>query len=375
MFALSTYVDQERWPSAFEPLLYPTGISFYRSFSYTPDYFEPEQLAGQFRDSRLLSGLISQPTVFGLRFSKDSGEPFTRQFIPLRMVSLSEVRVSDSIDFRFKLGPYVTPEFRQASEPPSLPKLDLSTQLADPAKVRLFIQLSDAHVAEMNKWKLSDVRPDNYWPAIARELSDFAYQKVRGALLLTLESMKERGSETILQGTELQNKVFGYQLKQGNVYDLVLRHHRVLRRGDKIPLAHVFRITNPESELSASRRLIFILGNYRAADIWVSPLAPTPGQIEIGIEPRSIDSPEKPVDPGESRAIGIQVPVSVERRFWTRARMVNLIALVGSAVAAFILIWAQRRGITEDTRKAFIGIYATCAAVFLGALKDFIADK
>jgi hypothetical protein len=256
-----------------------------------------------------------------------------------------------------------------------LPCLDLSTQLSDLTKVRLFLQLGDGHAAEVNKWKLSNMRPDNYWPAIARELSDFAYNKVKGALLLALESMRERGSGTPLPPTELGDKILGYQLKQGSVYDLVLRHHRILRRGDKVPLAHAFKVTNPESELATSRRLIFILGNYRAADIWVSPLNPTPGQIEIGIEPRNISAPDKPVDPGEEKVIGVQIPVSVKRRFWTKTRFVNLLAIVVSLIAAAILLWVQNHGISDDMRKAFIGFYATCASVFLAALKDFIANK
>jgi hypothetical protein len=291
------------------------------------------------------------------------------------MVSLSDVRVSDSIDLRFNLGKYVVPEFRQGADLPSLPNLDLSSLLNDLSKVRLFMQLNDAHLAAANKWKLSDARPDNYWSAITRELSDTAYARVRGALLLTLESMKARGSDVSLEPTELQNKMVGYQLKQGGVYDLVLRHHRILQRGDRVPLTPAFKITNPALELATSRRLIFVSGNYRAADIWISPLSPTPSNIEIAIEPRNIAEPEKPVDPGVEKVIGVQIPILVKGRFWTRPRIVNLLAILGSIVAIVLLMWAQHRGISDDTRKAFIGIYATCASVFLAALKDFIASK
>jgi hypothetical protein len=109
MFALCVYADRERWVSGLEPLLYPTGVSFYRAFSYRAEYFAPVQLAEQLADTHQRQALLSEPNwnngYFGLRFRDDASPDYLPRFVPLRRVTLDDVEIRDGINLVLRSAP------------------------------------------------------------------------------------------------------------------------------------------------------------------------------------------------------------------------------------------------------------------------------
>ena len=148
MFALCTYIDRERWASGFEPLLYPTGVTFYRPFSYRSQYFHPEQLADQLADPAQCKSLLSQAAwndgFFGIRFRDESAPSFLPLFVPLRKLTIVGVEVVDNINITFRLGSYVVPQYPEGGGVRVLPRLDLSDILPDATETKLFIHFRDA---------------------------------------------------------------------------------------------------------------------------------------------------------------------------------------------------------------------------------------
>jgi hypothetical protein len=112
MFLLSTYADGTYWKSSIEPLLCPTGCSFYRPFSYRAKYLT-DALKDTFRNSdskkRFLSDEDAAKGLFGITFShKNSGSEFYDKFIPLRHIYLTDVQGDEEFHVYFRLGDYVS---------------------------------------------------------------------------------------------------------------------------------------------------------------------------------------------------------------------------------------------------------------------------
>src|SRR5262249_35560547 len=150
-----TYVDSERWPSAIEPLLYPSGFTFYRPFSYRREYFVPEQLADQLADPTQVRSLLRTPSwndaIFGVRFSVNSDPDFRPFFVPLRRIKLISCERVDALSIRFNLGDFVEPGPLQNGQR-CLPKLDLTRAIGDVGDVKLFLQLSEPQREETKAW-------------------------------------------------------------------------------------------------------------------------------------------------------------------------------------------------------------------------------
>jgi hypothetical protein len=85
MFILCTFIDGQRWESGLEPLLYPTGVSFYRPFSYRREYFLPEQIADQLIDPSQCRSLLRtswNEGFFGVRFRDPAHGEFYLSLFP-----------------------------------------------------------------------------------------------------------------------------------------------------------------------------------------------------------------------------------------------------------------------------------------------------
>ena len=186
MFILSTYVDSERWASAFEPLLYPSGLSFYRPFSYRADYFHPggtaTELASVAQSEKLLADVDWNQGWFGIRFGKQSAPEFQKTFVPLRQVTLTGAERLDEINLSFKLGAYVIPTASANGEGPDLPTLELTGILDDLSATKLFIKLDERIASIASKWNVSDVFPVGFWKAVERQFSPAVAPDSRSAL-------------------------------------------------------------------------------------------------------------------------------------------------------------------------------------------------
>src|SRR5690348_15927161 len=192
MFLLCTYIDNDRWPSAFEPLLYPTGVSFYRPFSYRKEYFVPDQLAEQLSDPTQVTTLIKTPTwndvIFGIRFREQTDPDFRPVFIPLRKVHLVASERQDELNISFALGDFIEPLMASKGNPKRLPSLDLTSSVSV-SDVKLFLQLTEPQVQETKKWSFRSSFPQDFWDAFVNSLSAVARQKVRDATILRLDGL------------------------------------------------------------------------------------------------------------------------------------------------------------------------------------------
>lgn len=380
VFALCTYADGDRWTSAIEPLLYPTGVTFYRPFSYRTAYFEPTLTADQLRDPAQRSTLLKQPTwntgFFGVRFRRESGQEFMSRFVPLRRVTIVDASVSDVLNLRFKLGSYIVPQ-HLPGESPALPRIDLSPLIGDLAETKLFIYLPDTQSQVAAQWGQSDDFPRDFWTAFERELSTSAWDRIRNAVMLRLAAVRRRGETAKLQATEIDKKthIWGYELQQNKTYDLELSHNRLIQQGQDIPaVQQQYRLSNPVEEIAASKRSIQIIGNYRADDTWVSPLIFTQGPIEIAFEPARLDQPQAVVDELAARTIGIKLPVIVRKKRWPAIRWINLFLFVALSVIS-ALILCKYKQVSDATQKVLLVVVAALLSVAVNALKDFVTGK
>jgi hypothetical protein len=233
MFILCTYADAMRWKSAIEPLLYPAGCSFYRTFSYRHEYIG-ESLLNTFRgDSTILREFIQNGNrnkgIFGMRFKTEASHG---QFVPLRYVSLTEPpKVSDTVDLRFRLGDYI-----ELAPGPALNVIPLNeiidytkqgetTLMTEipPAKEELFTRLTGRR----------DI-PPGLWERLVDDASlpEEARLNFSGTTILRLVKVLDSSSAPELQPQALQiegvyQTKFGYRLKKNQSYSFYFAYNRI----------------------------------------------------------------------------------------------------------------------------------------------------
>jgi hypothetical protein len=352
-------------------------VTFYRPFSYRRGYFHPQTIAEQLSDEtkrkELLTGTRWNEGLFGIRFLTE--DAYSKQFIALRKVTLTEVRSGDALNLRFRLGPYIEP--RVALGKKVLPYLDLSAVLPDTKQTKLFIELPGEIAKTARDWHSSDLLPSEFWQCLEGELSATAWGRVRNAVLLRASGIRNRGKATLMVPEEIDraSHIWGYTLQAGKAYDLTLSHYRLIEKGIERPtIEHQFQLNNPADEMTASKRSIQPLGNYRDDDLWISPAVPKEGPIEVAFEPSRIDQPQVIVDQGTSKMIGLKVPVLVTKKAWPTVRWINL-ALVLSCLGFSGYLFRIYMKASDTGQKALLVAIATLLSLSANAIKDLLAPK
>jgi len=381
MFLLCTYADSERWLSGIEPMLYPTGMTFYRPFSYKQRYFEPETLAEQLTDPSQSESLVKNTTwnegFFGIRFSEKTEDNFLPLFVPLRRVSLAKVERADGFNLYFHLGPFVAPVYSEALRLSILPKFNLTSSVSNVSATKLFILLRDTEKSIAAKWSLSEEFPSDYWEVFEKSLSKAALAKMRNTVLLRLVSLKKRGEITRLNPSTIDDtkNTLGYCLSQGSAYDLSVSYTRLIEPGaERPPVSHQFTLTNSAEEIQASRRYIQIVGNYRSEEIWISPKIAAPGPIPITLEPCEISAPNSPVDQTTSKIAGLRVLTFIRPKRWTAERWWNLVLALLSMVASYFVFRLYSRA-GDSSQKVILALMTAFISLSIASLKDVIIRK
>ncbi len=198
--------------------------------------------------------------------------------------------------------------------------MDLGGLLGGAKEPKLFIRLGEDQREVASKWPLSNDFPPRFWEAFEGSLSPPAFARIKNAVVLRLISVQERRRSQALVPEEIDSHqhTWGYRLRQKKTYDLHLSHYRVIEpRSSPPPVEHQFTFTNPPEELRASRRSIQVIGNYRAEEMWVSPILWTQGPIELALEPTKLGQTPAVVDQLEARTVGLRIPTLVERGRWS----------------------------------------------------------
>lgn len=381
MFLLCTYADSDRWLSAIEPMLYPTGITFYRPFSYRQKYFEPETLAEQLTDPTQSPGLMKNAQwnqgFFGIRFQDQTEADYLPLFVPLRRVSLTKIEKADNINVYFRLGPFVVPEYSEMLGVSALPKLNLSSAVGDISATKLFVLLRDTEKNITAKWVLNEGFPAGFWEVFEKSLSKAALGKMRNTVLLRLVSLRKRGENIDLKPTLIDDTKpsYGYKLNQGSAYDLGVSYTRLIEPGSTVaPVSHQFTLTNTSEEFQASRRFIQIVGNYRAEEIWISPKIAAPGPIPLTLEPCAVGVPSSPVDQTTSKIAGLRVLTFIAPKRWTLDRWLNLGLAALSVVGAY-LVFNVYSTASDPNQKIILVLLTALISLAIASLKDVIIKK
>lgn len=378
MFFLCTYIDSDRWSSAFEPLLYPTGISFYRPFSYREGYFHPIQTAQLLSDQAQCDALLKQPSwnrgFFGIRFSRD--DAFVSRFVPLRKISLTGVRSANVLNLHFRLGPFVNPVLDQGKR--RFRALDLNGAVPDLKETKLFIDAPKELVEAAEALETNDEFPVAFWDAFEEQLSPAAWEKVRNAFVLRLTDFRPRGKNHSLAARKIDSasQLYGYSLRAGSAYDLTLSHYRIIQRGQDVPATEFqFVLGNPQEEISSSKRMLQLLGNYRDNALWVKPQISTEGPIELAFESTRLDQPTAFVDSSSSRMIGLKIPTVFTKKHWPTMRWVNLGLFLLAPIVVFALY--RRYYVTADdkTQKWLLIVMAALVSLAITSFKDLFSSK
>jgi hypothetical protein len=404
MFILSAFADRPYWLSCLEPLLYPSGCSFYRPFSYREEYVAepmrstlktPDHLHTFLSDQKRNSG------IFGIRF-KDEGEPQYRgRFIPLREVRLTNVQVSDTYQLSFKVGEYInlTPNGRLQSL-----ELDGIVNYQDPEDILLF-EVPESKVEDFSSLSSQPGLPSRLWDKLGddQNLSLIARRNFIGAFVLRLVQISERGEPTPLIPKSLEPTVrhptFGFRLEANKAYDLDLAYNRILSAGENMPpeadklpegMPFDFAFRSPAEHFDIAQDRMPLTGNYRRQTIWLEPKVGRPGTVFldwIGVKKADRDSM---ADPKIDKILPLHVPVLTLAEKWPTERIVYAVIVIVSFVGALVsLYFAYRLGtrpVAETPQQQvppppspLIPLFTSIAAFFLATsaayLKDLIKGK
>ncbi|HET9182608.1 MAG TPA: hypothetical protein VFP59_10770 [Candidatus Angelobacter sp.] len=322
--------------------------------------------------------MLKQPTwnrgFFGVRFVRD--EPYISRFIPLRKVTLTDVRATNVLNLRFRLGRYVAPILDQGKR--HLQVLDLTGAVPDLKETKLFIDVPTALAEMAERAPTVEEFPPQLWQSLEEELSPGAWEHVRNAFVLRLSAVRQRGKTKAMVAQEIDPSahVYGYSLQANKAYDLEISHDRIIQKGkDTPPNEFQFVLGNPQEEIISSKRMLQLLGNYRDDYLWVKPQISTEGPIELAFESARLDQPNAFVEAKASRLIGLRIPVVFKEKSWPLMKWVNLALFIMSVVAMCLLYRYRYVGADEKTQKIMLVVFAALVSLTITSLKDFLSSK
>ena len=341
MFILCTYADLGYWRSGIEPLIYPTGCSFYRPFSYQEQWVQQSLLDLFKGDRNNLETSFSNENwnrgVFGLRFKDESHH---RTFIPLRWITLTKPpEVSDKVHLRFRLGDYI-----QLSPQQTLQHIDLSTIVSSGPENTLMAEIPPDNEGLFTSLSHHSDFPAGLWEKLATDtlLPEIAKQNFRNTTVLRLVKVTEGSDSSLLATKNLQpshthSTEYGYELWKDKQYDFVLAYNRIYTPEEsQQPLLNDFQFNSRTELYDVSRIRLPITGNYREETLWVMPKLGQKGAAFLEwIGVRKTDIGMIPIT-GEDKILGIQIPVKNFSPAWPTERWRDLI--VGSILLAIALI-------------------------------------
>jgi len=286
-YLLATYIDGPYFKSALEILLYPSGCSFYRPYSYRKDYVSSNIL------EQNKSQESSRVGIVGIRF-KDSKRIGTRSvFIPLRKLDNISYRVSDGFQVRFRLGDYIL--HNKSGE---FISFDLANELSSEYANNTDLLFSDMPIEfseKISKLPTINRLPSDIWDRLLKDpnLLHEAKEFINGVSVLQLVSITHRSKQKEIEPSLIEkadsilNSMWGYELEVEKVYDIDLIQRTIISRGSAIEFNKIsYRSTASFNRIHLSREIIPQTGNYREEKLWIRPLKKEPAPVFLEWEPQ-----------------------------------------------------------------------------------------
>jgi hypothetical protein len=350
-----------------EPLLYPSGSSFYRPFSYRQEYLS-DDLATTFKSAKQTEQFLTDEDqrkgIFGINFDHSEGQQFYERFIPLRLVTLTEVQVTDEVHLFFQLGDYVP-----LSDEGELKSVSLAGMVdINHPQTKLIFGVREGGklkgaLDEITKSGCSAMSPAGLWGRFISDpaLSPKAIANFTDATVLRLLSVTARGENKTLLPNLLKKRfdlndirenrregrqIFGYELKTGRIFDFQFAYSRLVPSGREGELLNAgYEFGGPAEQFDISRTAIPITGNYRYEDLWIKPKRGQPAVTSLDWYGMGSANPAAGAKQVHEKLIGIRVPILVHGRFWTAERVTYAIfAIVFGIVAYFFFSKAYELG-------------------------------
>jgi hypothetical protein len=387
MFILSTYADGPYWTSSLEPLLYPTGCSFYRPFSYQEPYLTPI-LLDVFKDEKQLKSFLADKNrnngVFGIRFRNVVEPEYRGKLVPLRRLKLTDVQIKDTVQVSFRLDDYVKLSAQERFE---AIKLDGIVDYSKPENTLMF----EIPSSKMQAFDYDLEAPNKLWLRLTddQSISESVRNIFLGAMVLRLIRVTERGSGATLEPKLLESgserPSFGFELRSGTVYDFDLAYNRLFGPGESEELIkHDFLLRSPGEHFAVSRDRLPITGNYRTETIWVQPQVGQPASVLLEWVGVTKGEKDALANPAVDKILPLRVPVISLAAFWSRRRVLDGVLTVLFLVAAVTSFYFAvdpsaisrvspiQQAQYDTLGKALLAVGAASAGLFASFLKDFI---
>jgi len=334
MFLLCAFGDRNYRLSCIEPLLYPTGCSFHRPFSYRASNVQPsllETLTDKAKFKSLRSSEGWNQGFIAMRFrgdEKTKENPARNTCVLLRAVSLTWVEVQETVQVHFRLGPYVGKK-----DSGEFATVDLSAILGAPAEEDdLFLSVPTSGRSVFETLKRSEAGPPYSWDQFTDSgaVPAAAQDEYHGTTLLRLEAIRRQGEREALLPSLVtldkgENEVYGYALRQGTVYSVDMSYRRLSKKGkDVVFPEHDFAFSSSRKEFRVSADRVLTTGNYRSDSLWFEPRVAHPCFVFLEWSGVSKKDRASLADPTKDKVLGLRLPVHAHARPWTWRQYASL---------------------------------------------------
>ncbi len=275
MLVLSTITNGPYWKSSFEPMLYPTGVSFYREFSYRPEWVEDSvyaEIRGQtFKVKKWLRD--NSRAFFCVRFLGAN----SRMLVPIRKAELTWINPGPKIHIYFRLQEFV--DYRQIPFPKII---DLTS--ASISDEKLFFRCPESW------FNLPTVNDDDLvWDSIIEKFAakdqTYPFNNGNAAFFIKLSKVFDQTSELSAKRigeSRVKGPIYGYELAAGDAAELKYVHRLdpSIGHGD---FNYAVSCDSPNVEFS--RKDIEIQGQYREHVVTMHGSQPVARPFEVSCRP------------------------------------------------------------------------------------------
>lgn len=354
MIVISTITNGPYWRSSFEPMLYPTGISFYRPFSYREQWIAPQIFAELQGPNFSVKKWIKSNSegFFCIRFTGD----LVKRLIPVRRVELTHISPGPPIHVYYRLK-----EFVNYQQVPFPRVFDLTGTAV--TNEQLFFNLPDAMFADV-PMAAADA-DDAVWNRILTEFSNpqasYPFNQGNPTFFPRLSAVYDQTSALTparIGSSPIRGPIYGFALPEKGLNELKLVHLLRTAAAEQAAAEFSYSISAENPGLEFQNREIGIQGAYREHSVQVS--APAKSEAPFFVEWKSTSNVANLELPK------LKVPLLVSERWWVPWLQGGYVLVL--AVLAYFLIRETKANASSSSLATPLGLFVT--AVILPVLVE-----